>query len=240
MAALSRFYHPQELKEGVETTLDGDTSKHIVQVLRMAEGTALELTNGKGTIALAEIVKADKKRCGIHIKEATHIQPPASSLTLAIAFTKNASRNEWVLEKATELGVSDIIPLSTTRTEREKIKRERWENILVSAMIQSQQAYLPALHELTNIKSAVEVYRNTPQKLIAHCLSEKQRVPLSDLLLSNKDTLLFIGPEGDFTMEEVEECESAGFKGILLGTNRLRTETAAIAACSYFYMINRK
>jgi 16S rRNA (uracil1498-N3)-methyltransferase len=155
-----------------------------------------------------------------------------------VAFTKNASRNEWLLEKATEMGVQSVIPIIATRTEREKIRYDRWKNILVSAILQSQQFHLPHLLEATSLKDILSKYSNAPQKLVAHCMEDKLRNPLSIALQPHKETLILIGPEGDFTAEEVALCEAQQCKSISLGDTRLRTETAAMAACAYFNMIN--
>ncbi|RYD58784.1 MAG: 16S rRNA (uracil(1498)-N(3))-methyltransferase [Sphingobacteriales bacterium] len=235
--ALPLFYYDADLEAGKEIWLSEDTAKHIVQVLRMQVNDRIRLTNGRGYTAIVSIATAEKKKCKVIIEDVSFIPLKAHVFHLGIAFTKNASRNEWLLEKATELGVRTIIPLITKRTEREKTRFDRWNNILVSAMLQSQQSHLPVLAEATTLEKVLEQY-NEPQKLVAHCIDEKERTPVTKMLNRDKGTILLIGPEGDFTEEEVTLCEAKGYMGISLGEQRLRTETAAMAACAYFNLIN--
>lgn len=238
MAALPLFFHGDSLIVNKETPLNEDTARHIGQVLRMRAGDALQLTDGKGNLADAVITQSDKKKCSVTIHKLTHQELPAAALHLAIAFTKNTSRNEWLLEKATELGVRSIIPLQATRTERERIKHERWNNILVSAMMQSQQYHLPVLTEAHTLSDALKHFNTVPQKLVAHCITEHKRTPIATAMKPATETLILIGPEGDFTQEEIHLCEREGCIGISIGNQRLRTETAAMAVCAYFNMIN--
>lgn len=238
MASLSLFFHDGELQQGSEIQLAEDSTRHIVQVLRMQPGHKLELTDGKGHLATASIARAEKKKCSVLIEAVQYFKPAEPQLHMAIAFTKNASRNEWLLEKCTEMGISTIIPLMAHRTEREKIRYDRWTNILVSAMMQSKQYNLPILKEAAPFKQVIEQYGHVSQKILAHCIEERPRKRIADAILPHKETLILIGPEGDFTGEEVALCEAAGFTAMSMGTNRLRTETAAMAACAYFNMIN--
>ena len=234
------FFHDGVLENNCEIQLDEETARHVVQVLRMQPGEYLLLTDGKGKEVKAIIKKAEKKRCSVKVEDINLHQPAKTKFHLAIAFTKNTSRNEWLLEKATELGVSSIIPIFATRTERERIRYDRWKNILTSALIQSRQYYLPELSEAVSIKEILQRFDGVPQKLIAHCMNEEERVPFSQAMEKEKDTIILIGPEGDFTLEEVKECSANGFVGVNMGTNRLRTETAAMAACAYFNLINHE
>lgn len=238
--ALPLFFHDALLEAGAEVWLNEDAARHIVQVLRMDQGRRLQLTNGKGYKAEASITIAEKKKCAVLIEAVNYIELPAGILHLAVAFTKNASRNEWLLEKGTELGVRTIIPLITKRTEREKIKYDRWNSILASAMLQSQQSYLPVLSEACSLEKALQDFRGVQHRLFAHCIWEKERQPLTKMLNPGKETILLIGPEGDFTEDEVNLCEEMHYSGVSLGTNRLRTETAAITACAYFNLINNE
>lgn len=240
MASLPVFFHDAPLRAGNEYKLDEDTARHVVQVLRKQPGDQLRLTDGKGNDATASIISADKRRCSVMIDAVLFHEAPKYKLHLGIAFTKNSSRNEWLLEKATELGVSSIIPLIATRTEREKIRYDRWHSILVSALLQSQQFHLPKLAEAAQLKSIIAEYSGTPQKLIGHCIEERSRKALGVQMQPHKETIILIGPEGDFTDEEVALCEAHGFAGISMGTQRLRTETAAMAACAYFNTINHE
>lgn len=238
MAKESLFFHDGTLIQGADVQLTDTTSRHVLQVLRMQVGDSLELTNGEGLQAYATIREASKKRCVVQLSSIAKHELIEPRIHLGISFTKNTSRNEWLLEKATELGIRSIIPIQSARTERVRIKEERWKGILTAAIIQSQQFFLPDLKEVTPFADVVATYSAVPQKLIAHCMSDIVRMPLSDAAIANKETLILIGPEGDFTEEEVALSTEQGFISISMGNQRLRTETAAIAACSYFNIIN--
>lgn len=236
--ALPLFFHNAVLEQGKELWLDEDTARHVVQVLRMTVGEKMQLTDGKGHTSTAGILQADRKKCLVQLEEVIFHAAPAATLHLAIAFTKNSSRNEWLLEKATELGVRSIIPLSAVRSERERIRYDRWHNILVSALLQSQQYHLPLLSEAMTLPAIIEQYKNVEQKLIGHCIEELGRRPIQEMLKPGKETIVLIGPEGDFTEEEVNLCMKAHYEGVSMGTQRLRTETAAMAVCAYFNLVN--
>jgi 16S rRNA (uracil1498-N3)-methyltransferase len=226
------FYHPQLAAESKNLQLDEATSKHIVQVLRMKEGEQIHLTNGKGLLAICEINSVSKKSCLVTIiKDDFTAHPGKRKTAIAISPVKNASRFEWFLEKATELGVSEIFPTVCTRTEREHFRYDRMNNICISAMLQSQQAWLPHLHQPTPF-NVVATNNNYHNKWIAHCI-EQQRFELASSIAPNmQDALIFIGPEGDFTIEEIEKAISNNFKPVLLGQTRLRTETAGMVAAA--------
>jgi len=231
------FFHKGVMTKGAEIWLDEDTAKHIVQVLRMENGEQLRLTDGAGILANATITNTQKKKCSVVLDEVKKFQSATTSLHLCVAFTKNTSRNEWLLEKATELGVTTIVPLMAARSERERFRHDRWQNILVSAMLQSQQYYLPELSEPAELPAVLKRFEAIDQKFIAHCMSEQERTSIATGMLPHKNTLIFIGPEGDFTPEEVALCIAQGCQPVVMGANRLRTETAAMAACAYFNMI---
>lgn len=237
MADMPLFYVPQTLEEHQSITLPEDTARHIGQVLRMAAGEQVLLTNGLGLRASCILSEVAKKRVGVHIDKVVQILQPAPALHLAIAFTKNASRNEWLLEKATELGVQRITPLITARSVRERIRHDRWQAILISAMLQSGQCWLPLLNEPMSLENALK--EGTAQKLIAHCIEdEPSRTPVTKALKCGADTQIFIGPEGDFTPAEVTLAKASGAVPVSLGGNRLRTETAALSVITHFYLIN--
>lgn len=238
--ALPLFFQDGNYHQSHEIQVDEDTARHIVQVLRMQPGEQLILTNGKGLAAIAKIEKAEKKNLLLRITEVTEYQPSVSKLHLCVAFTKNSGRNEWLLEKATELGVSSITPIISKRTEKDKIRYDRWNSILISALIQSQQYYLPMLQKAVSIREILQRFNGIQQKLIGHCIETEKRIPITDAMKKNIDTVLLIGPEGDFTEEEVKLCVSHGFVGMSIVNQRLRTETAAIAVCSYFSLINHE
>lgn len=238
MPNLSQFYFKGSLTENEIITLDAATAKHIWQVLRMETGDDLVITDGKGITAYCTIVMAEKHRCDVAVRNTTFVERPRHKLHLCVAFTKNNSRNEWLLEKATELGVCSITPISTAHSEKVHFRDERWEKLLISALLQSQQAYLPDFSELMSLPEALKKFSGISQKFIAHCIPEQPRQPLSEMLKPCSETVILIGPEGDFRFDEVSLCTSHGFHAVTLGEQRLRTETAAIAACAFFNMIN--
>lgn len=211
--------------------LDEDTSRHMIGVLRMQKGEELFLTNGRGIKAIAIIEDDHRKRSVVSIlgkEEEPELMP---RVCIGISLVKNASRFEWFLEKATEMGVSEIIPLICERTEKEKFRMDRMHQILVSAMLQSQQCRMPVLQEPLPVASVIQTHK-ARQKFIAHCLPD-QKIQLNSKLISNSgDQLMLIGPEGDFTPAEIELALKNEFKPVSLGPNRLRTETAGlVAAC---------
>jgi 16S rRNA (uracil1498-N3)-methyltransferase len=209
--------------------LNEDTSKHMISVLRMQQGEEVLLTDGKGRKATAQITDDNRKRCVVEIKSVEQEEKRQPGVTIAISIIKNASRFEWFLEKATEIGLTEIIPLLCERTEKEKFRFDRMNGILVSAMLQSQQAWLPVLHEPTAFEQVVREAA-TPQKFIAHCLPE-QKQQLSSVTRP-QSTLILIGPEGDFTPGEIALALENNFIPVALGNTRLRTETAGIVAAT--------
>ncbi|MEO8960387.1 MAG: RsmE family RNA methyltransferase [Ginsengibacter sp.] len=225
--ALPRFFE-ENLHDTYRLVLSEDSSKHIAQVLRMKEKGQLLITNGKGRILSAEIIVADKKKTEVQIIREEFIPPSGSKLTIAISLIKNASRFEWFIEKATEIGVSAIIPLICKRTEKSHFRFERIQSILISAMLQSSQAWLPELSSPTKFSDVVK--GDYYQKFIAHCLEEeKKNLPDS---IGDKDgaRIILIGPEGDFTEDEIQIAIRQNYIPVTLGLNRLRTETAGLVA----------
>ena len=223
------FYEPQLINIASNYTLSEDTSKHCVQVLRMKEGDRIDLTNGIGAIFESIITNAHKKNATVQIQTQKRIVAPTQKITLGISLLKNAVRLEWLLEKATEMGVHVIVPLVCERTIHERFKNERMQNILQSAMIQSQQAWLPLLKDPTLLSQFYATYQAT-QKLIAHCEpTPKQNI--KSLQVAD-DCILLIGPEGDFSPTEIEQASQNQFQAIHLGNTRLRTETAGLFALS--------
>jgi len=231
------FYH-QPLPESPGTLLlDEATSRHCVQVLRMQAGAQMLLTDGEGGKATATILAPDRKKCLVRVAALHHTLRRPVCLSIGIALTRNKARNEWFLEKATELGVEHIFPLISERSEKEKFNAERYRQILIAAMLQSQQVYLPELHLPQKLSGFLRSSSREPvneQKFIAHCLDDKEKLPLIAALEKEKHCLMLIGPEGDFTPEEVAACREARFGTIGLGVTRLRTETAGLYACTVF------
>lgn len=237
MAEMPLFYYPELAQAADKLELPEESARHIVQVLRMEVRAALQLVDGRGNLATCNILDTGKKRCAVSIDNRTFQSPKSPPLQLCIAFTKNASRNEWLLEKATELGVSTITPLITERSVRERIKEERWHKILVSAMLQSRQTWLPVLESPQTFEAVISSI--SAQKLLAHCMDEdNEKLPITEALKMGLDTQVFIGPEGDFSPAELHLAKQAKAISISLGNNRLRTETAALAAITYFYLNN--
>ena len=216
-------------------SLNEENSRHIVQVLRMIEGRQLNLTDGLGTICTAEIVEAHKKKCTVKIIDTLKKNAAVHKVCIAVSPIKNNGRFEWFLEKATEMGVSEIVPLMCERTEKQNLKFDRLRGILISAMLQSQQAWLPVLHE--PIKFEKFVKENTSKnKFIAHC-EEQNKTSLKEILghpnnQMVKQTTILIGPEGDFTKGEIALALQNNYTAVALGDTRLRTETAALVAAT--------
>jgi len=225
--ALPYFYEENVATGQALVVLSEETSKHCVQVLRMKPGEQMELTNGRGSLFTAEIVRDNKRACEVKIISERLIDKPAKHISIGISLLKNASRFEWFLEKAVETGVSEIMPLLCTRTERQHFRHDRMQGIVVAAMLQSQQAWLPALHQPTAVGTVAE-NATQHQRLIAHCQPGTKQA-IKNLPAVNA-VLILIGPEGDFTPDEINDCLTRGFVPVTLGDTRLRTETAGITA----------
>jgi 16S rRNA (uracil1498-N3)-methyltransferase len=208
-------------------SLPEDTARHIVQVLRMKIGENIQLTDGRGTLLTTEIIETGKKNCVVKKTTVQYFPLPIKKITIAISLIKNNNRLEWFLEKSTEIGVYKIIPMLCHRTEKQHFRLDRMKSILISAMLQSKQVWLPELCEPIPIKRIIS-NEAASAKLIAHCeLDNKQNL----VELKNQNTsIILIGPEGDFTTEEIEQCKAAGYLPVSLGENRLRTETAGLVA----------
>jgi 16S rRNA (uracil1498-N3)-methyltransferase len=225
------FYH-ENLDVGNNLiVLDEHSSKHIVQVLRMKEGDEIELTDGIGNIYTVRIEKSDKKKCEVRIKSSAYTAPATKKTAIAISLLKNNSRFEWFLEKATEIGVTEIMPLICARTERQHYRFDRMKNILVSAILQSRQPWLPVLNEPLHFNELIqEINGNYENKFIAHCDDGEKKL-LANFKTSNTSrSVILIGPEGDFTADEIAHAKDSGFLPVSLGETRLRTETAGMVA----------
>lgn len=212
-------------------TLSEEESKHCVRVLRLGVGDELHLTDGRGNLYRCRVTDPNPKRCAVETVEtiAEYGRMPYG-LTIAVAPTKNIERFEWFLEKATEVGVSEIVPLLCERSERRALKIERAERVVVSAMKQSLKAFCPALRPLTPLDDLLaEPFDG--RRLIAHCDAPRmEKRHLFDTLRPHENLLVLIGPEGDFSPAEIDAALRAGFEEITLGRQRLRTETAAVVA----------
>ena len=233
------FYAPDIMPP--QHTLSEDESKHCVRVLRLTEGDTLHLTDGRGTMYRCELIDANPKRCTVRVVE-THeeFERLPYRLVMGVAPTKNNDRYEWFLEKATEVGVAEVIPLETDHSERRVFKPERGEKVLTAAMKQSLKAYHPILHPMTPLKQIL-TQPFEGRKLIAHCdpaRSPQGKQYLASTLRKGEDVLILIGPEGDFSPAEIDLAIENGFEEITLGTQRLRTETAAVVATVMTSVVN--
>lgn len=230
--ALPFFYIQSYLPGQTSLVLDEINSRHAIQVLRMSLGQSLHLTDGKGHLLTAIISNPHKKGCEVTIHQQEFLPAPPKKVTLAISLLKNSSRFEWFLEKATEIGVTEILPLICARTEKQKFKTERLQSILVSAMLQSQQTWLPQMSEPVKFADFIpsEKWRAIPQKLVAHCENQEKH-PLQNFV-GAAQTIILIGPEGDFNADEIEQALQVGYQPVSLGITRLRTETAGVVAAS--------
>ena len=233
------FYTP-DIQTNLE--LPSDEAQHCVRVLRLTEDDEILLTDGKGFFYKAAITQAHAKHCFVQLTE-TIAQPAIwdFNLHIAVAPTKNMDRMEWFVEKATEIGINAITCLNTRCSERKEIKTARLEKILVSAMKQSQKATLPILSGMTPFITLI----NTPfdgRKFIAHCNTGEElgeKLLIKERYNKGEDVLILIGPEGDFSPEEVALALAQGFEPISLGNSRLRTETAALVACHTVHVLNQ-
>jgi 16S rRNA (uracil1498-N3)-methyltransferase len=221
-------------------TLSEEESKHCIRVLRMGRGDELHITDGRGTMYRCKIVDDNVKRCMVEvISQEEEFEKLPYELSIGIAPTKNIDRLEWFLEKATEVGTSEIYPLLCDHSERKEIKHERELRVITSAVKQSLKAYHPTLHELTSVRKLISMPFDG-EKFIAHCNSELgEREYLGKLIKKGGKTLILIGPEGDFSPEEINFPLQNGFKAISLGKERLRTETAALVATVVTATINK-
>ena len=216
--------------------LNPEESKHASRVLRLKEGDEILIGDGKGVRYRAAISQISKQDVKVKVLEKKNFPKPLHRVRVALSPTKNLNRFEWFLEKATELGVSEIVPLISKRTERARIKDERSLKIILNAAKQSQRAFVPILRPTTLFADLLNSEINGG--LIAHCINEKNRETI-EVDPEGSESLILIGPEGDFTLEEVERAEEAGFKGVTLNENRLRTETAGILAVAMLQMSSR-
>lgn len=230
---MSLFYLPT-ISAGVNH-LDEEESRHVIKVLRMEPGDEFTITDGKGFFYQARITSIQAKKCAFEILEKKQIPQKDFSIHIAIAPTKNNDRIEWFVEKAIEIGIDEISFVLCQNSERKTFNLARIEKIAVSALKQSQQAWLPKLNSIKPFKELIQ--DRADQKFIGY-VDEHNPVSLKSLALPQKKYLVLIGPEGDFSKEELDNSIVNGFKKISLGGNRLRTETAGLVACHTLQIIN--
>mgnify|MGYP000876394053 CR=1 FL=1 len=220
----------------VSAVLSEEESMHCAKVLRLSAGSPIRLTNGKGYWFDAVVTMPHAKRCGIEITGMQFCEPRHRHLHLAIAPTKNIDRFEWFLEKATEIGIGAITPLLCEHSERKNVNPERLERILVSAMKQSMQPWIPTLNPLTSITELI-ASATEPMRFIAHC-EDGPKHTIQELYTSGEPVLILIGPEGDFSPAEIQTALEAHFRPVTLGHHRLRTETAGVTATHTIALLN--
>jgi 16S rRNA (uracil1498-N3)-methyltransferase len=220
-------------------TLKELESKHCIRVLRMSKGDTLYLTDGVGNLYRAEIEYDNHKACRVKIIEKFQdFEKRDYYIHIAIAPTKSIDRFEWFLEKATEIGIDEITPMLTERSERKMVKYDRLEKIVISAMKQSIKTYKPKINHLVNFSELIKQPKIEEVLCIAHC-NEGEKVKIQEIYTKAKSCMILIGPEGDFTPEEVAQASLSGFKQTTLGVARLRTETAGLVACHSVGFINQ-
>jgi 16S rRNA (uracil1498-N3)-methyltransferase len=225
------FYSQYLSPTDAQLSFSKEESRHIAKVLRKQIGDILHLTNGKGDLFTATLLSKDPKCCLVAIANVEQKKPLPYSLHLAISPTKLNDRFEWFLEKATEIGITQITPILCQHSERKIIKPLRYQKIILSAAKQSLKYHFPELHPICSFKDFLEKQEDAPhQKLIAHCQGIEKK-SLKSLLKPKGNHIILVGPEGDFSSEEITLATSMGYTGVSLGENRLRTETAAIVAC---------
>ena len=230
------FYNPTITESTEVFSFDKEESKHIIKVLRKKDTDLLYVTNGLGHLFKTEITLASDSKCTVKIISFEKAAPSKFKLHLAVAPTKMNDRYEWFLEKATEIGVHEITPIICDHSERKVINNERFDKILLTAMKQSNELYLPKLNPAITFKEFIKL-KNEGVRLIAHC-EETDKKSLKSILKTNKDYSILIGPEGDFSEKEIALALENGFTAVSLGNTRLRTETAAIVACHSVIFVN--
>src|SRR5690554_5477202 len=232
------FYHPELIETSSTAVFNKEESRHIIKVLRKSVGDQMLITNGKGFFFTSQITNTFSNKCEVKILSAEQQNPFPYHLHLAVAPTKLNDRFEWFLEKATEIGISEITPVFCDHSERTKIKPERYEKIVLSAMKQSLKAYLPKLNTAVSFKEFIDKNQEAnSKKYIAHC-EETDRKSLKSVVQPRESITILIGPEGDFSTDEIALALQKGFTPVSLGNSRLRTETAAVVACHSVAFVN--
>jgi 16S rRNA (uracil1498-N3)-methyltransferase len=219
--------------------LDENESRHCIRVLRMQKGEAVRLVDGKGTLFEGWISDPDQRRCGIELTEKiADFEKRDYRLHIAISPLKNQERFEWFVEKSVEAGIDEITPLICRNTEKQGIKAERIENIIISAVKQSIKAYKPVLNKPVLFDEFIRTVVDET-RMIAHCSNDFGRSSIDKVCRKGEDAVILIGPEGDFSKEEIAAALENGFRPVHLGRSRLRSETAGMAACLAIYFINQ-
>jgi 16S rRNA (uracil1498-N3)-methyltransferase len=223
------FYNSEIKSNDKVFTFDKEESRHIIKVLRKQNGDKIHITNGLGFLFTSEIISASEKKCEVKIITETFEKPVNYSIHIAVAPTKMNDRLEWFLEKATEIGLHEITPIICEHSERKVYKIDRAEKIVQAAMKQSLQLYLPKINEPLTFSEFIK-QNFEAKKYIAHC-EETDKKSFKKTISQNENSLILIGPEGDFSTNEINNAIANGFIPVTLGNTRLRTETAALVAC---------
>ena len=231
------FYAPDIT--GNTYTLDKKESKHLIRVLRMTKGSTIRLIDGKGNLYDGIITNPDQNKCKIDITgKINDYEKRKYRLHIAISPLKNPERFEWFVEKSVEIGIDEITPLLCRNTEKTGLKTERVNNLIISAMKQSLKATKTILNEPCSFDEFTGI-DSDGIRMIASCDNSVERHKINEVYSKNKDAIILIGPEGDFTREEINIALKSKFQPIHLGQSRLRTETAGVAACHSIYFINQ-
>ena len=233
-----QFFYTPDINSD-EYTLSKEESRHCIQVLRKKIGDIIYLVDGKGGYYKATLIGDNPKSCHLKIDNVERNYGKSDiHIHIAIAPTKMNERFEWFLEKSTEIGINEITPIICEHSERKVLKLERMNKILVAAMKQSKQAYLPKLNAAVSFDSFVS--NNTiEERYIANCAENDKKKQFKEVIKKGTDTLVLIGPEGDFSQKEINYAMRHGFSSVSLSKNRLRTETAAIVSCNTINLINQ-
>lgn len=232
------FYNSEIQPFATNFTFDKEESRHIVKVLRKKEGDIIHISNGTGYLFTSEIIFANDKKCEVKITGEKFHEPAPYSLHLAVAPTKMNDRYEWFLEKATEIGITEITPIICDHSERTIFKADRFEKIIQSAMKQSLQYYMPKLNEPVAFNSFIKEQREG-LLFIAHCEETEKRL-LKNAVAPKKEVTILIGPEGDFSTKEITLALQQNYIPVSLGNTRLRTETAAVVAAHSVAFVNEE
>lgn len=233
---MNLFYHP-EAAVGMKITLDASEASHITKAFRKKDGDVVHITDGKGNLYSATLEIAGRQT-NAFVSEITDRQSEPHLLEIAISPTKNNERTEWFIEKAVEIGIGKISLIECEHSERSHLKTDRLVRVAISAMKQSLKTFLPEISPLQSFEDWVK-NANNQSRFIAHCIDSRNKKLLKDVLKSGTTTCIAIGPEGDFSLKELELARAMGFEEISLGSSRLRTETAALVAVNTFEIINQ-
>lgn len=231
------FYQPDIVQDALQIVFDTEESRHLAKVLRKKPGDTIWVTNGKGSLFTCEVDIISSKTISAKVLKHHLENPEPYRLHLAVAPTKSTDRLEWFVEKATEIGIHRITLINCDHSERTALKTERLEKIAEAAMKQSLRCFLPRIDKLVSFKDFI-AETTTADKFVAHCVDSEKKL-LKNLLLPQRNVLILIGPEGDFSEKEINMALASGFEPVSLGEKRLRTETAAVVACHTVALINQ-